>query len=394
MLQDLEPTPPDPILGMIVAYREDPNPDKIDLGAGVYRDAAGNTPVLEAVRLAEERVLADQTTKTYVPPPGDPAFIDGIRDLLLGSAHPVVGAARVGGVQAPGGSGALRLLSELVRVVDPQATVWVPDPSWGNHIPLIGGTGLAMEQFPYYDRATHEIDEGAMLSSLAERGPADVVVLHGCCHNPCGADLTPAQWDAVAELATERGFAVLIDIAYHGLAEGLEPDAYGPRTLAEALPELMIAYSCSKNFGLYRERAGVAYVLGDRAKAAQAQLNSIARKLYSMPPAHGASIVAELLADEGLTKSWRDELEGMRDRINGLRAMLAGRLAAKGAPEFEFIARERGMFSFLGFTPEQCAQLRTEHSVYLLDSSRINVAGVNEGNVDRLADAIVTVRDA
>jgi aspartate aminotransferase len=395
MLDAVRPLPPDAILGLIGAYQRDPNPDKIDLGAGVYRDSSGETPILDAVRTAEQRLVASERTKSYVAPPGDPAFIAGVTRELFGADHPVLAEARVGAVQSTGGCGALRLGAELVNRLRPGTPTWVSTPTWPNHEPLLGDAGLKIHAYPYYDHDVHAVDNDAMLAALATLGRDDVVVLHGCCHNPCGADLTRQQWDAVADLALERGFTPFVDIAYHGLGDGLDEDAYGVRTLAARLPELLVAYSCSKNFGLYRERAGLVCAVTSRAEtaaAARSQLNSIARGIYSMPPAHGAAIVGHILADDELTASWRTELADMRGRLLRMRRLFADRMAQRGA-EFGFIADERGLFSFLGISPAQVERLRDDHSVYLVGSSRINVAGITEANVDRLADALAAVLD-
>ena len=395
VFEQLTPLPPDPILGLIAAYRDDPNPDKIDLGVGVYRDAAGTTPVLAAVREAERRLVSTEATKAYVSPPGDPAFLGGLAALLFSAEHPALVAERVGLVQTPGGCGALRLGGELVRRTRPAARVLVPDPTWGNHLPLLSEAGLELAEYPYYDRAAHAVDFAAMSAELKGLGPDDVVVLHGCCHNPCGADLTAEQWETVADLALERGFTPFVDIAYHGLAESLETDAQGVRTLAARVPELLVSYSCSKNFGLYRERTGMIAVVTrspDAAPAATSHLNSIARGTYSMAPAHGASLVATILTDEELTDSWMGELADMRARLNEMRRLLVDTLAAKGAPEFGFIAEERGLFSFLGLSGDQVQRLVDDKSVYLVASSRINVAGITPDNVDYLAESILDVR--
>lgn len=393
MLDALEPLPADPILGLIGAYQSDPNPNKVDLGAGVYRDAGGTTPVFAAVRTAEQRLIADQRTKSYVAPPGDPAFIGGVTRELFGDHHPAVVAGRAGAVQAPGGCGALRLGAELIQRVRPGAPLWVSTPTWPNHQPLLGDAGLTIRPYPYYDHDAHAVDFDAMRAALSDLGPDDVVLVHGCCHNPSGGDLSHRQWDAFGDLAAERGFVPFVDIAYHGLGEGLTEDGYAVRMLAERVPELLVAYSCSKNFGLYRERAGLICAVtptAETAAAARTQLNSIARGIYSMPPAHGASIVGHILGDPELRAGWRDELAGMRNRLLSVRALFAERMAERGA-DFDFIARERGLFSFLGITAEQVRRLRDEYSVYLLESSRINVAGITEGNVDYLAEALATV---
>lgn len=395
MLDAVRPLPPDAILGLIGAYQRDPNPDKIDLGAGVYRDSAGRTPIIAAVRTAEQRLLASEQTKSYVAPPGDPAFIAGVTHELFGLDHPVLTDARVGTVQAPGGCGALRLGAELINRLRPGTPMWVSTPTWPNHEPLLGDAGLKIHAYPYYDHDLHAVDGDAMLATLATLGADDVVLLHGCCHNPSGADLTRQQWDAVADLALDRGFTPFIDIAYHGLGDGLDEDAYGVRTLAARLPQLLISYSCSKNFGLYRERAGLVCAVtptAETAAAARSQLNSIARGIYSMPPAHGAAIVGLILGDEELTASWYAELADMRDRLLRVRRLFADRMTDRCA-DFRFIADERGLFSFLGISPAQVERLRDDHSVYLVGSSRINVAGITDANVDRLADALAAVLD-
>lgn len=398
MLENLAALPPDPILGTTVACRNDPNPDKVDLGVGVYKDDQGRTPVFAAVAEAERRVLAAQGTKVYVSPPGEPGFIDGVVRQLFGADHPALTGGRIGAVQAPGGSGALRLGAGLLLRAKSDTRLWVSTPTWGNHIPLLGAAGLTLEQYPYYDFDRHAIDFDGMLAELKTLGQGDIALLHGCCHNPCGADLTSSQWDAVGDLAEERGFTPYVDIAYHGLGEGMEEDTYGVRMLARRVPEMLVSYSASKNFGLYRERTGLAITVNATAEGAAtdtSQMANIARELYSMPPAHGASIVAEILADDALTASWAAEVGAMRNRINGLRALLSDRLRdATQTHEFDFIAGERGMFSFLGFTPDQVVALQRQHSVYPIPSSRINVAGITESNVDYVARAIAQVARA
>lgn len=395
MLDAVRPVPTDPILGLITAYQNDPNPDKVDLGAGVYRDAAGRTPILAAVRDAEQHLTASEQTKAYVAPPGDPAFITGLTHLLFGADHPTVADGRIATVQTPGGCGALRLGAALVERLRPGVAAWISAPTWPIHEPLLGDAGLKLASYPYYDHGTRTVNAEAMLATLATLGADDLVVLHGCCHNPSGADLTHAQWETLADLALERGFTPFVDIAYHGLADGLDDDAYGVRTLAARLPQMLVAYSCSKNFGLYRERAGLVCVVtpsADTAAAARSHLNAIARGMYSMPPAHGAAIVGHILADDALVAAWRDELAGMRERLVGMRARFAEDMAARGA-DFGFVAEQRGLFSFLGITPAHVDRLRHEFSVYLLRSGRINVAGITDDNIVYLADALTRVLD-
>ncbi len=395
MLERLEALPADPILGTIVACRNDPNPDKVDLGVGQYKDPHGTTPIFAAVRAAEAQVLAAQTTKGYVPPPGDPAFLSGMVATLLGDEHPAVVEDRVGAVQATGGSGALRVLAGLLLRARPDAPLWVPSPTWGNHIPLLGAAGLAINQYPYYDKSTHTLEFDAMMDVVRQREPGDVVLVHGCCHNPCGADLSPEQWDQFIEVAADRGFTPFIDFAYHGLGEGFDQDARGIRLLAQRVPELVVAYSASKNFGLYRERTGLAITVARTpadAATQTSQMANIARELYSMPPGHGASIVATILDDPDLRTSWEDEVASMRGRLNGLRALLSTHLReTTGTTEFDYVEHERGMFSFLGLSADQVTALQRDHSVYTIPSSRMNVAGVTEDNVDLVARAVAAV---
>ncbi len=397
MFENFAELPADPILGLITAFTADPNPHKIDLGAGVYKDEHGLTPVPAAVRAAETRLLETQTTKAYIAPPGDPAFLSLLQAEVFGADAAVLREGRVGSVQAPGGCGALRLGAELLQRARPGATLWVSAPTWANHVPLLGEAGLNIREYPYYDRAAHAVDFDAMAAALAAADAGDVVLLHGCCHNPCGADLDIGQWQVVADLANARGFLPFVDIAYHGLGDGLAADAAGLRLLAAAVPEMLLAYSCSKNFGLYRDRAGMISVLARDARQAGiavSQMNAIARGIWSMPPAHGAAVVATILAIESLRRDWVDEVDAMRGRLNAMRELLAARLhAAAPGHDFGFIARERGMFSFLGVSPEQVRRLRDEHSVYLVDSSRIAVTGVTPANVDRLAAAVAAVLD-
>jgi aspartate aminotransferase len=395
MFETLELMPPDAILGLMEAFRADPRDQKIDLGVGVYKDDRGETPVLAAVKRAEERLLAQESSKSYIGPAGAEGFNAQMQALLLGDALSSRIDKRTSVVQTPGGCGALRVAAEFVLRCRPDAVIHVPDPTWANHEPLLGDAGLEIRAYPYFDRATSALRFDAMASHLGGLGPGDLVLLHGCCHNPCGADLDRAQWQAVLELAQERGFTPVVDLAYQGLGDGLEEDAFGVRLLAAELPELIVATSCSKNFGLYRERTGAIVLVSGDAKTAgsvRSQLLNVIRGIYSMPPSHGGAIVETILGDDELRADWLRELASMRERINSLRSLLVKRFADRGdAGRFSFIERQRGMFSFLGISEAQVQVLREEHGIYMVDSSRINVAGASQDNVDRLCDAVMSV---
>jgi aspartate aminotransferase len=394
MLDKLEPLPADPILGLAAACRADPNPDKVDLTVGIYMNEQGICPVFEAVRRAQRELAEAEVTKAYLPPAGDESFNQGMRRLVLGEDSGALADARVTSIQTPGGCGALRIGAELIHAATPGARVWVSDPTWPVHIPLLGSVGLPFESYRYYEPAGHGVDFDGMVEDLEKAREGDVVLLHGCCHNPCGADLSMEQWGVVAGMAERQGFLPLIDIAYQGLGDGLDADAAGLRLMVSRLPEVIIAASCSKNMGLYRERTGVAIFVcrqpGD-TDAVLGQAQVAARRVYSMPPAHGALLAGRILADPALDALWRKELVAMCARINGLRSTLRHKLEASTGADFGFIEREKGMFSFLGLSPEQARRLREQHSVYLLDSSRVNVAGVNDGNIDYLAAAVADV---
>jgi aspartate aminotransferase len=398
MFESLKPLPADPILGLMAAYRADTNPGKIDLGIGVYKDELGNTPVMASVKQAEDRILRSQTTKSYVGPAGDVNYNETVARLLFGDQLlSSLGKRRIT-VQSPGGCGGLRLAAEFIRKANPDATVWVSDPTWANHTPLLGSAGLNIESYPYYDYSTHSIRFDEMIACLSKVSQGDLVLLHGCCHNPCGADLDHDQWDQIKDLALEKGFTVFIDLAYQGLGDGLEADVYGVRLLAAALPELIVISSCSKNFGLYRERTGAITVVCDSdasASVASTQIAAAARANYSMPPDHGAAIVQLILNDPELRIAWDQELTTMRNRINGLRAQLVKELQSVGVDQdFSFIEREKGMFSFLGVNVDQVQSLVNDYSIYLVNSSRINVAGINDQNISYLANSLKTVLEA
>ncbi|MEZ5501455.1 MAG: amino acid aminotransferase [Halioglobus sp.] len=394
MLQELQLLPPDPILGLSAACRADPNPDKVDLTIGIYMDEQGLCPVFEAVQLAQRALVTEETTKAYLPAAGDEKFNLGIQRLVLGAGSAALLGGRVGSIQTPGGCGALRIGAEIIHAAAPRARVWVSDPTWPVHIPLLGSVGLEFRSYRYYEPESHGVNFDAMVEDLNKAVAGDVVLLHGCCHNPCGADLSLAQWGVIADLAERQGFTPFVDFAYQGLGDGLEEDAAGLRLLVSRLPEVIVAASCSKNLGLYRERTGATLFVCQEAANARAIVSQAlvaARRVYSMPPAHGALLAGRVLTDDHLGALWRAELQAMCQRINGLRSNLRRALEARCGGDYAFIEREKGMFSFLGLSAAQAVRLREEHGVYMLDSSRINVAGVNARNIDYIAAAVARV---
>jgi aspartate aminotransferase len=398
MFQSLPALPADPILGLMASYRADSNPKKIDLGIGVYKNEAGDTPVMTAVKKAEGMILDSQTTKSYVGPTGAAGYNAIVAELLLGkSLNDSLGKRRVT-VQSPGGCGGLRLAAEFIKSANPDATVWVSNPTWANHVPLLGSAGLKIAEYPYYDYDSHSVKFDEMIECLSKIDSGDIVLLHGCCHNPCGADLNKQQWQQVRDVALKQGFTVFIDLAYQGLGDGLEEDVYGTRLLAESLPELIVVSSCSKNFGLYRERTGAMTLICDSEAAtavATTQIAGAARAMYSMPPDHGAAIVQLILTNDVLRAEWDAELTEMRDRINGLRSQFVKQIQSIGIEQdFSFIEREKGMFSFLGVNVGQVQTLVNDYSIYLVNSSRINVAGINDANIEYLSNSLATVLKA
>jgi len=392
VLEHLDRLPPDPILGLMAAFRADSDPRKVDLGVGVYRDDAGETPVMRAVRQAEQELLARQTTKTYVSAVGNAGFNAAMERLSLGEGHTALVSGRLRTIQAPGGCGALRLGAELIRAAVPDAVVYVSTPTWANHVPLLSNCGLKLERYPYFDPATGGVAFDAMLGALDRLPPRSVVLLHASCHNPTGADLEDGQWRELLEVVRRRSLLPFLDVAYQGLGRGVAEDVYAPRLFCRELPEVLVAVSCSKNFGLYRERTGALHVLSATAAAADAslsQLMRIARGLYSMPPDHGAAIVHGILTEERLRKSWELELDAMRSRILELRAAAVQRLGATcPRKDFGYIVRQRGMFSYLGIEPQAVRELRERHHVYMLDDSRINIAGLRLENIGYFAEAV------
>ncbi|MCY1210723.1 Aspartate aminotransferase [compost metagenome] len=386
--------PGDPILGLMDAYRLDPNPAKLDLGVGVYKDARGLTPIPHAVKLAEQRLVDTETTKTYIGGHGDAAFGRLLLDLVLGTGNPLEAAGRAGSTQTPGGTGALRLAAEFIASNLPGRGVWLSDPTWPIHETIFAGAGIKVAHYPYVD-ASNRLDVDAMIKALEQVPSGDVVLLHACCHNPTGFDLSRDYWRKVLEVIKARELLPLIDFAYQGFGDGLEQDAWAVRLFAEALPELLVTSSCSKNFGLYRERTGALIVCAaDAEKLAdvRSQLAFLARNLWSTPPAHGAAVVATILGDTALKAQWVEELEGMRKRVADLRRGLVEALQPFGLAErFAHIGEQRGMFSYTGLSPEQVARLRAEFSVYMVSTGRANVAGLDFSRIDDLAKAIAKV---
>ena len=395
MFEQIKPAPPDPILGLTEAFKSDPNPKKINLGVGVYKDANGQTPVLASVKAAEEHLLRSEHTKNYLPIDGQPEFDSVTQELLLGAGHPLVQSGRVVTAQAPGGTGALRVAGDFIASTLGQHKVWLSEPTWPNHPGVFGAAGLATATYPYFDKATNGVNFAGMLAALQTIPAGDAVVLHGCCHNPTGVDLQPAQWQEVADVVAGRGLLPIVDFAYQGFAAGLTEDAAGLHALLDRCATVLIASSYSKNFGLYNERVGALTIVApsaEQAKTALSHIKRVIRANYSNPPAHGAQVVSLVLNDPDLRRMWEEEVSGMRDRINSMRHLFVETLHENGVTQdFSFIAQQRGMFSFSGLTPEQVKALRERHAIYVVGSGRISVAGMTAGNMDYLCTSIADV---
>ncbi|BAJ02041.1 amino acid aminotransferase [Shewanella violacea] len=400
MFDTLTAMPADPILGLMTKYKQDTHANKIDLGVGVYKDEVGHTPILNCVKTAEQYRIDSEETKVYIGPTGSAQFNSLLGELAFGSDHPALLADRIRTVSTPGGTGALRVAAEFIKRASTMtksqtAVIWVSDPTWANHTGLFEAAGIEVKTYPYYDYDNKSLKFDEMKAALSQVGPDDVVLLHACCHNPSGMDLSEAQWDQIVEITQQQGFTPLIDMAYQGFGVGVDEDAYGVRKMAAAVDNMILCSSCSKNFGLYRERIGACSILGRDAASvnvAFSVLLYVVRCIYSMPPAHGAAIVETILGSHELKQQWLDELKIMRDRINGNRIMLVDKLIEKGVKrDFGFIAQQKGMFSFLGINPQQVERLQQEHSIYMVDSSRISIAGIGQGNVNYLAESIAKV---
>ncbi|WP_107852577.1 amino acid aminotransferase [Oceanimonas marisflavi] len=395
MFEKVTAAPADPILGLTDAFRKDTRTDKINLGVGIYKDEAGQTPVLRCVKKAEARLVQEQTTKNYLSIEGIEAYGQVVQKLLFGADASIIAEQRARTAQAPGGTGALRIAGEFIARQLDTNTIWISNPTWANHRAVFTAAGLEVKEYGYYNADTKDLDFDAMLASLQDAKAGDVVLFHGCCHNPTGIDPTAEQWQQLATLSAEKGWLPMFDFAYQGFAQGTEEDAYGLRLFAKHNPELLIASSFSKNFGLYNERVGAFTLVAKDAETANtsfSQVKGIIRANYSNPPSHGANVVAIIANDPELYADWQAELAEMRDRIQEMRTLFVEKLAARGVDrDFSFIARQNGMFSFSGLTKEQVERLKDEFGIYIVGSGRISVAGITKANIDALCDGIAAV---
>ncbi len=392
MFENLKKPAPDKIIEMIGLFAADDRADKLDLGVGVYKDADGKTPVMRAVKSAEKILLENQQSKSYVGLLGDLSYVDAMRDLVLGDA---VAPGRVCGAQEPGGTGAIRQIFELIKAANAGATVWISDPSWPNHEAILKYLGMNIGKYRYFDEASCGVDFEGMKGDLSAAQAGDVVLLHGCCHNPTGANITLAQWGEITDLVLAKGLVPMVDIAYQGFGDGLEEDTKGLRHMATRVPEMLIAASCSKNFGLYRDRVGAALIIskdGAEAAVSKANLAGLNRLNFSFPPDHGAKVVSIIMNDPALRADWEAELEEMRQSMLSLRQELADALRrASNSDRFDFIGEHRGMFSRLGLSPEQVLKLRKDYAIYMVGDSRISIAGLPHAGLDKFAKAIASV---
>lgn len=393
MFADLSPAPPDAILGLTEAYKQDPRSNKINLGVGVYQNDAGVTPVMASVKAAEERLLASEKTKSYLSISGAPEYKGHVQQLIFGADHAVIRDARARTAHTPGGTGALRVGAEFIKQHATGATVWTSTPTWANHPSIFAAAGLSVKSYPYYNAATKGLDFDAMIACLRDVPVGDIVLLHVCCHNPTGVDLTLDQWTEVGNVAAKRGWIPFLDFAYQGLGDNLDTDREGLLRLLDVVPELFVASSFSKNAGLYRERTGALTLVaptGEAASAAFSHVEKAVRVLYSNPPAHGGLIVTTILDDAALRQQWEQEVADIRSRIQSVRGNLVDGLAQRGVDrDFSYIKRQKGMFSFSGLSDEQVAFMREEKAIYIVKGGRINVAGITSANIDYLCDAMV-----
>ena len=390
MFAHLNPQPKDKILALVAAYKKDPRNNKVDLGVGVYKDASGNTPVMQAVKAAERRLVDEQTSKAYVGLAGDPAFSDAMIDLVLDGT---MARERVAAIATPGGTGAIRQGLELIKLAAPDATIWISNPTWPNHPSIIKYLGMPMAEYRYFDETTRGVDFDGMLDDLRQAKAGDVVLLHGCCHNPTGANLTAQQLRQSIEVIKNTGAMPFVDIAYQGFGDGLDADGAATRSIAASFDNVLIAASCSKNFGIYRERTGILMAIArneDERDLTQQNLSYLNRQNFSFPPDHGARVVTMILTDPKLRADWEAELEMTRRGMLDLRQQLASELRRlSNSDRFDFLATHRGMFSRLGTTPDKVEKLRADHGIYMVGDSRMNIAGLNANSVPILAKAII-----
>ncbi|HOZ46484.1 MAG TPA: amino acid aminotransferase [Candidatus Hydrogenedentes bacterium] len=395
MFEKLDMAPADPILGLTEAFKKDPNPQKVNLGVGVYKSADNKTPILESVKRAEERLLKAESTKSYLPISGSPEYGMAVRRLLFGCDHEILSSGRAVTAHTPGGTGALRVAADFIKTRLSGARVWISDPTWANHAGVFEAAGLETLAYPYYDAENKCLKFDAMTEALRRVSASDVVLFHACCHNPSGMDPDPGQWVTLADIAGQVGFLPFFDFAYQGLGDGIDEDAAGLRAFSRPGAELLVASSFSKNFGLYNERVGALTLVAANADAARkslSHLEKVIRVNYSNPPTHGASIVTTVLNDPELGRVWEGEVQEMRDRINGMRQLFVDTLKNKGVDrDFSFLTRQRGMFSFSGLTKDQVGRLRDQYAIYVVGSGRINVAGMTTDNMDYLCGAIADV---
>jgi len=395
MFENVQIAPPDPILGLTEMFKADSNPDKINLSVGVYQDAQGKTPVLATVKEAEKRILEQENSKGYLPMTGEPVYCAQVQELLFGAGHEIIAAKRAATAQCPGGTGALRVAGDYLHIVHPGAKIWLSNPTWANHNTIFEAAGLEVKSYAYRDPKSNGLDFAAMCASIKTIPKGDVILLHGCCHNPTGIDPSPEQWAQIGDLLVEQGVLPLVDFAYQGLADGVEEDRAGLLELCKKVKQMLICSSFSKNFGLYRERTGALTLVADNAEQAATVMSQVKLRIrynYSNPPSHGGQIVATVLSDPQLKAQWLEEVAEIRNRINEMRHLFVKTLKEKGVEQdFSSIIEQRGMFSFSGLTKAQVEQLRERYSIYIVGSGRINVAGMTPSNMDRLCEAIKSV---
>lgn len=395
MFEAIEQAAPDPILGLTDAFKADTTEHKINLGVGIYQNSSSQTPVLPSVKNAEGIVLENEITKSYLPITGAPAYAAAVQALLFGADHPIIAEQRAVTAHTPGGTGALRVTGDFLKAHAGTGQVWLTTPTWPNHGPVFAAAGIGHQTYPWYSASSHSFDFDAAIAAIAQIPAGDSILLHGCCHNPTGCDPTLEQWKKIAAVVSQRGLLPIMDFAYQGFANDLETDALGLREILKVCPEVVVCSSFSKNFGLYRERAGAVTFVTDKAETTDrlaSQLKSVIRSNYSNPPAHGGSIVATIFADASLTEQWKADLTDMRTRLNSMRALLVDKMT-EVAPnhDFSFIRDQYGMFSMLGLNPGQVKELREKHAIYMAGSSRINIAGLTESNLDQFCKALAAV---